>query len=278
MKEDKKKKSFWQRLREKYRISVINEVTLNERWHLHLSWWGVIVSLGVLFLLAMGLFSLVIFYTPIKHYLPGYQEDLSPQILQQSARVDSLGTTLELQRQYLDIIKQVVAGEVNVDSVNSMDSLQIIMQEELLETKSQITEDFIAEYEANEKENITLFDRNKNSAITSLFIPAKGTIVRSFSEKERQYGIHIQTANKTNVFSVLDGRVVYVNHEMNNVYTIIIKHATYTSIYKGMGQALKQVGDVVRKGENIGIMHNGTLDFELWEDMRAINPETVIAF
>ena len=65
---------------------------------------------------------------------------------------------------------------------------------------------------------------------------------------------------------------------MNNVYTIIIKHATYTSIYKGMGQALKQVGDVVRKGENIGIMHNGTLDFELWEDMRAINPETVIAF
>ena len=74
---------------------------------------------------------------------------------------------------------------------NTAKSLQT-MQEELLETKSQITEDFIAEYEANEKENITLFDQNKNSAITSLFIPAKGTIVRSFSEKERQYGIHIQ--------------------------------------------------------------------------------------
>jgi hypothetical protein len=49
-----KKKTLWQRLREKYRISVLSEDTLTERWHLHLSWWGAIVLLAVLFITAFA--------------------------------------------------------------------------------------------------------------------------------------------------------------------------------------------------------------------------------
>ena len=102
--EEKKKISFWQRLREKYRISIVNEYTLSEHWHLHLSGWGAIVVLAILFLLSLALFSLVILYTPIKHYLPGYSEDIRQELVQESVRLDSIGTSLELQRQYLNII------------------------------------------------------------------------------------------------------------------------------------------------------------------------------
>ena len=153
-----KKKTLWQRLREKYRISVLSEDTLTERWHLHLSWWGAIVLLAVLFITAFALFYLAILYTPIKSYLPGYSENIRQQLIEESARLDSLGTSLEMQRQYLNVIKQVVAGEVESDTVQSLDSMQIIMREQLLEAKNEATEEFIAQYEAKEKNNMQLFE------------------------------------------------------------------------------------------------------------------------
>ena len=107
MTEDKKKKnSLWRKLRKQYRISVLDNNTLAEHMHIHLNGWGAIVVAAVLFLLTMGLFSLMILYTPIKNYLPGYSEDIRHQLIEESTRLDSLGTSLELHRQYLDIIKQ----------------------------------------------------------------------------------------------------------------------------------------------------------------------------
>ena len=93
-----KKKTLWQRLRETYRISVINEDTLAEKWYLHLSGWGAIVITGLLFMITLVLFSLVILYTPIRNYLPGYSENIRQQLVEESTRLDSLGTTLEMQR------------------------------------------------------------------------------------------------------------------------------------------------------------------------------------
>ena len=99
MTKDKKKTSLQQRLQEKYRISVLDEHTLTEHWHLHLSGWGAIVVISTLFVLTLALFSLVILYTPIRNYLPGYSENIRQQLIVESARVDSIGTSLELQRQ-----------------------------------------------------------------------------------------------------------------------------------------------------------------------------------
>ena len=60
MSEEKKKISLWQRLQFKYRISVLNEQTLAEKMYIRLNGFGAIVVVAVLFLLTMGLFSLVI--------------------------------------------------------------------------------------------------------------------------------------------------------------------------------------------------------------------------
>mgnify|MGYP006969170650 FL=1 len=152
MENESKKKSLRERLRVKYRVSVLDELTLSERWHFRLNGWGAIVWIAILFLLALALFSLLILYTPIRNYLPGYSENIRQQLMVESARLDSMGTSLELQRQYLNVIKQVVAGEVESDTVQSLDSMQIIMREQLLEAKSEATAEFIAQYEAKEKD------------------------------------------------------------------------------------------------------------------------------
>ena len=158
MTEDKKKKnSLWRKLRKQYRISVLDNNTLAEHMHIHLNGWGAIVVAAVLFLLTMGLFSLMILYTPIKNYLPGYSEDIRHQLIEESTRLDSLGTSLELHRQYLDIIKQIMVGEVQTDTMQHVDSMFIITKEQLLEAKSEATQEFIAQYEAKEKDNLQLF-------------------------------------------------------------------------------------------------------------------------
>lgn len=278
--DETKKKSLWQRLRETYRISVLNEDTLAEKWYLHLSGWGAIVITGLLFVITLVLFSLVILYTPIRNYLPGYSENIRQQLVEESTRIDSLGTSLEMQRQYLGIIKQVMAGEVHSDTVQSLDSMQIIMREQLLEAKKEATEEFIAQYEEKEKNNMQLFagSTNQNIPITVFFVPIHGAITQHFSIQEKQYGILISTMDNENVASVLNGVVMYVNCEINNVHTMIIKHTDYMSIYRGLKRPLKQIGERVQAGECIGIAREGQLGYELWKNDLAVDPEKLIAF
>lgn len=277
MSEDKKI-SLWKRLRNRHRISILDEATLAERWHLHLSGWGAIVVVAMLFLLALALFSLVILYTPIRNYLPGYSENIRQQLMTESARIDSMGTSLELQRQYLNIIKQVVAGEVHSDTVQTLDSMQIIMREQLLEAKSEATAEFIAQYESKEKDNLQLFDISNTTPVLSFVRPAHGVIIQSYTPKENKYGVAIKTPVKENVTAVLAGTVVAVNYEIDNTYTIMLQHSNYLSVYRHALRPLKKVADDVAAGESIAIMGEELLWFELWQDGKAINPEEVIAF
>lgn len=279
MTEDKKKKnSLWRKLRKQYRISVLDNNTLAEHMHIHLNGWGAIVVAAVLFLLTMGLFSLMILYTPIKNYLPGYSEDIRHQLIEESTRLDSLGTSLELHRQYLDIIKQIMVGEVQTDTIQHVDSMFIITKEQLLEAKSEATQEFIAQYEAKEKDNLQLFYVANTTPVLSFFRPAHGVILQSFSEKEQRYGVLIQTPENENVTAVLAGTVMYVNYEIGNTYSMMVQHQNYLSIYRNITKVLKHVGDAVEAGETIAIMGNQTLMFELWQAGTAINPEEVIAF
>ena len=279
MSEENKKISFWAQLRNKYRISIINEETWAERGHLHLSGWGAIAMLGIVFALALVLFSLVILYTPIRNYLPGYSENIRHQLMEESARVDSLGTSLELQRQYLNIISQVVAGEVSTDTIASMDSMQIIMREELLQAKSEATAEFIAQYEAKEKDNLQLFEAVQAPHTTHLsdfFPPLHGKVTEAFSDTS--HGIVITSYGNKNASATLDGTIILCQYNINSTYTIIIQHTQFVSIYKGIKQPLKAIGDHVIAGEAIGLLDSLTLGFELWKNGHAVNPEEYVMF
>lgn len=275
-----KKKTLWQRMREKYRISVVNEDTLAEQWYLHLSGWGAIVLLAVLFLTSLALFSLAIWYTPIKNYLPGYADNIRQELIDESNRLDSLSTSVTMQRQYLDIIKQVLLGEVHSDTIQSLDSMQIIMREQLLEAKNEATAEFIAQYEAKEKNNMLLFEdiRTQQNTKTVFFVPVHGAIVQHFSLQDMSFGVRINTIGNENIASALDGGIIYVNQEINDVYTMMVKHTDYLFVYRGIKKPLRKIGDKVEAGECIGIASEGQMGFEIWRNDQALDPEKLIAF
>lgn len=274
-----KKDTWWRRLRDKHRISVVDEDTWTEQWFIHLSGWGAIVLLAGMFLLTLVLFSLIILYTPIRNYLPGYSENIRQQLITESARVDSIQTSLDLQRQYLDVIKQITAGEVKSDTVQSLDSMQLIMREQLLEAKSEATAEFMAQYEAKEKDNLQLFNIQTATPTLTFFRPAHGVVLSSFSAEEQRYGVSIQTPQHENVTAVLPGTIIFVNYEIGNTYTVIVQHNTYLSVYRHIAKVLKPTGTIVQQGESIALAsEEEPLWFEIWQNGKPINPEEVIAF
>ncbi len=274
-----KKKGFWQRIRYKYRLTIIDESNLNEKWHIRLSGLGAFSLLFFLFVAVVGALSLLVVYTPIRNILPGYSESIRKQLITESARVDSLCTDMELQRRYLEVIKQITAGEIQSDTVQSLDSMQIVMREELLEAKNQATEDFLSQYEEKEKDYLQFFDTQTAPPTISFFRPTQGVVTKHCVPEQKEYGITLQTTEHKSITSVLSGTVVYMQQEQDETYTMMVQHENYLSVYRQIGTVLKQVGTVVQSGETLGMVgEQHLLGFELWKNGQCINPEDVIAF
>lgn len=275
-----KKDSFWRRLLYKYRLSILNEDTFTETWHTRMSRMGVFVLLTLSFFITLGIYSLLIFYTPIRNILPGYSESIRQRLVEETVLVDSLSTTLELQTQYISVIRDIMAGEVKSDTVKRIDSLQLVQREKLLaEAKSEATQEFIAQYEAKEKDNLQLFDVQQVAPVVAFFRPAHGVVVEHYLPENKQFGVVLQTPANENATAVMQGTVLLVEYQINNTYTMAIQHSDYVSVYRNLEKALKRAGDVVKEGESIGLTSSkALLQFELWRRGESVNPEEVIVF
>lgn len=133
---------------DRYILTLLNEKTLERTFHMRLSRAGVIIVTGVSVLILLVLFSLLIVFTPLRKLLPANTEEFRDELMIQTMRVDSLQTVIDVQTAYLSTMRDVLAGQVPTDSILPLDSLQMVAQEALLEARSQITSDFMAEYEA----------------------------------------------------------------------------------------------------------------------------------
>jgi len=258
----------------------MDDHTLNELWSFRLSSLGLVIVFALLFVLAIAVLSAVIVYTPMRNILPGYNQNIREELMNESQRLDSLQNTVELQRQYLSVIRDITAGEVTTDSTTTLDSLQLVFQEQLMQAKMEATEEFVEQYEQKEKDNMGLFDVQDVQPVVTLFRPAHGVVMTPPTPSVRGLnGVRIQTPKNENITAVLAGTVVLINYELDNTYTVVMQHTNYVSMYRGLGVVSKKVGTSVKAGETIGMIgKEGLLDFELWKEGQAIKPEEVINF
>ena len=90
-------KSFWHKIRFKYKLSFINENTLEEVWSFRLSQLSAFASLILFALLLIGFTAVVIIKTPIRNYLPGYLDvEVRKEIIQNALRADSLERMIQI--------------------------------------------------------------------------------------------------------------------------------------------------------------------------------------
>ncbi|GAB1415999.1 M23 family metallopeptidase [Paludibacter sp.] len=265
----------------------MNENTLEEAWFLRLSRFSVFMYTSFLIILTFAILTSIIFYTPLKYYLPGYGGEVERmEIIDKSIKIDSLLNHMELQAAYLDVLKGIVAGKITSDSMNLNDSVSLKERVEIQIEKTKAEKEFVNNYESAEKYNLSSLASKEAKKVYVFFKPVKGVISSSYDPRNKQFGVSILTAPHETVVSVLAGTVIYTSYSFNYGWVIHIQHDdNYLSIYKFNTQVLKKVGDVVKAGEVISFTGDETelkndnhFYFELWKQGQSINPEDVIIF
>jgi hypothetical protein len=99
------------RLRNRYRLVVMNDDTYEEVVTFKLSRLSVYIALSTIFVLLVGLTVALIVFTPLKYYIPGYDElKIGREYRQMKYRVDSLQNQVSNQANYIDHIKTILQG------------------------------------------------------------------------------------------------------------------------------------------------------------------------
>ena len=115
------------RLRNRYRLVVMNDDTYEEVVTFKLSRLSVYVMLSTIFVLLVGLTVALIVFTPLKYYIPGYDDlKIGREYRQMKYRVDSLEKQVGYQAIYIDNVKKVLKNDVTL----SLDTNKITLPKE----------------------------------------------------------------------------------------------------------------------------------------------------
>lgn len=247
------------------------------------------ISLYVLLLVATvaGITTLLLFYSPLKRFMPGYvSPDVRRQIVESSLRIDSLSDAVERHHLYVMNIQDILRGEVRVDSVSTIDSLTILRSEDLME-RTEREKEFTRKYEESEKYNLTSQTLPKSEMENIHFYPPmRGMMAESYNPDNQHLGIDIAATNDKNVCAVLDGTILVSGYTASHGYMAVIQHTgNLVSVYKHLSTLLVGEGAKVKAGEVLGIagtqgekMTQPFLHFELWHKGIALDPAQYISF
>ena len=115
--------STLKRLRNRYRLVVMNEDTYEEVVKFKLSRLSVYIALSTLFVVLVGLTISLIVFTPLKYYLPGVGFGNAKQIKEYKIlkiRTDSMEDALKFKQKYYNDLEKVLRGTVTKLDTNKL--------------------------------------------------------------------------------------------------------------------------------------------------------------
>jgi hypothetical protein len=105
----------FKRLRNRYRLVIMNDDTYEEVVTFRLTRRSVYIALSTAIVLFVGLTAALIVLTPLKYYIPGYgNAKIGREYRQLKYLTDSLEKQVKYQTQYIESIKSVMSGEVEL--------------------------------------------------------------------------------------------------------------------------------------------------------------------
>ena len=279
------KKSFISKLLTKYRLVLLNDSTYEEKTSFKISRLNVFSALFALMFIIVLITSGILFFTPIREYIPGYSStSLQKQANLLSYKTDSLRQIVFLNDQYINSLKKVLTGDLETieykpDSVVYKDAMDIQIIE-----KSK--EDSILRQLVDSEDKYNLANINKDRDFYLLTSPINGAVSQNYSIADDHLAIDISVDIGTPVKAVSNGRVILSEWTTQTGYVLIIDHGNdLISAYKHNSKLLKSQGEIVKQGEiialsgNSGVLTSGPhLHFELWSEGFSIDPNTLINF
>lgn len=286
-KSEKKSKKIKKKLLHKYRLVILNEATFEERLTLKLNRLNVFILGSSSALLISLLTTLLIAFTPLKEYIPGYSSTaLKKKVVAVSFKADSLQRVMEVNDKYFTSIKQVLQGEVRVADFNKDSIIEAVKQEIRAVDLLPIKEDTLLREKVDKEDKYSLFETATAKTNFVLFPPVNGTISEGYDIKSKHFAVDVVVETNTPIKATADGTVIFAEWTAQTGYVILIEHSFgLISVYKHNAALTKAQGDLVNAGEVIAIAGNTGelstgphLHFELWSDGYPVNPTNFIDF
>jgi hypothetical protein len=108
-----KGKRFFDKLKNKYKLAIFNEQTYQEVLVIRLSRLNVFTIVGASAILLIVLVTLLIAFTGLREYIPGYPDaNQRLMIVRNAQRVDSLFVEIEKRNKFIDNVQNIIRGGV----------------------------------------------------------------------------------------------------------------------------------------------------------------------
>ena len=278
-----------ERLMFKYRLVILDDETYEEQFSFKLSQLNVYVFGGLTVILLILLTSLIISYTPLREYVPGYastEVKKKATILMDSLNV--LNAKNFQNEAKMKAVIDVLTGNIKTNQYQAnLDSLLKANKDSI--SKYSIfasKEDSLYRMSVENMDKYNVKPKKNSTHNLVLFAPVIGTITNKYDGKDQHYGIDIAVKKGTAIKSVEDGTVIFAEWSVDTGFVIIIDHGkNMISVYKHNSSLLKKAGDLVKSGEIIatagseGKLSTAThLHFELWYNGYSLDPTQFIVF
>ena len=295
----KKKKNLirnWiNNLQEKRRIVVLDFDSYEEKRNYITSKFTLFIFFSFLLIVFSTIIFLLISYSSIKTFIPGYPNPLEQKALLDKSisldqRLSEILIKTEKEEKYLVNVKQILSGaspsNEKEKTIKDFKSKKANEKDVISKSEKSLRE----KVNNREKYDIDIIPGGalKNDVLPELllFPPINGEITNKMNISSGHFGIDIIAPKNEAVVSILKGTVIYQNWSPNDGHVIHIQHKkNLISIYKHNSEVLKKTGEFVDAGEPIAIVGNSGehstgphLHFELWHNGYPINPENFINF
>jgi murein DD-endopeptidase MepM/ murein hydrolase activator NlpD len=294
-------RTLMEKLRDKYRLVIMNDETFEEVTSVKLSPLSVYIALSSLIVGTAILVTMLIIWTPLKRYIPGYGDfHRDEEISELSSKIAGLENEIEASNAYNENIRKILNGDVasfskeeaakqsiNINSADDSISKNVERIKEDDQLRSTVAKGTIS------GENPTAVATNasiaaKDKPLEQLFFvpPVTGETTSGFEPAKDHFGVDVTAPKNTAVKSAADGVVISSGYTVETGYSVTIQHPNnVVTMYKHNSVCLKKAGNPVKAGEAIGIVGNTGeqstgphLHFELWYKGRPVNPTDYINF
>jgi murein DD-endopeptidase MepM/ murein hydrolase activator NlpD len=228
------------------------------------------------------LIFVLIAFTPIRTFIPGYPDSRSKRAaIQNAIKVDSLENIIFRWELYSSNLKRVLAGEegIQIDSIiNAISRTSTaVLDKAHLQKQDSLLRQTVTKEEQFGISTRALRDLPIEGVM--FFTPVKGVILQEFDANNHPF-LDIAVPEGTVVKAALDGTVIYAGWNKDNGNTIYIQHeGDIITAYKNNETLTKKAGDRVKAGTPIAIVGKSSdvaepahLHFELWHSGESIDP------
>ena len=279
---DNIKYHFFKRLKNKYRLVILNDGTFEERVSLKITPFFIVLLIFFLGFFLIFLSFLLFSFTPLNEYIPGITNaETQKNLIELAVDVDSLRMHTDEKDLYLKNLKTILSGGV-VKNNFEREKNKIIEKDNSLDISK---EDSLFRLKVEEKSNGDYVSLTSEPDVYFLN-PVSGTLIDGYNIENKHFGVDLVCKENAIICSVSEGVIVTSDWTKETGFVIAIQHPRgFLSFYKHNSVLLKDVGEYVKGGDPIAIVGNSGeltsgphLHFELWKNGQSVNPENYISF